>query len=174
MIENTEMVLEPKKINYIFEGGFDLQNINEALSFLNGNDLPVNLFINTPGGYVSYVHPFSKAIEEYGDIVLYPIEECSSAGFFLLLNTSVPICLLDRSIRCLIHFPRIDSILDMNKNHIYDKVDFKNKTEQKGFSELLKSLPLPNKQMKKLLKGEDIVLYYNDLLEIFKTRIIHE
>jgi hypothetical protein len=62
----------------------------------------------------------------------------------------------------------------MNKNHIYDKVDFKNKLEQKGFSELLRNLPLPNKQMKKLLKGEDVVLYYNDLLEIFKTRIIHE
>jgi hypothetical protein len=81
---------------------------------------------------------------------------------------------LDKSIRSLIHFPRIDAILDMNKNHIYDKVDFKNKLEQKGFSELLRNLPLPDKQMKKLLKGEDVVLYYNDLLEIFKTRIIHE
>jgi hypothetical protein len=174
MEENTEMFLEAKRLNYIFEGPFELSAINDAISFLNSSDLPVNFFINSPGGYVSYVYPMSKAIEEYGDIILYPIEDCSSSGFFLLLNTSVPICLLDKSIRSLIHFPRIDAILDMNKNHIYDKVDFKNKLEQKGFSELLRNLPLPDKQMKKLLKGEDVVLYYNDLLEIFKTRIIHE
>jgi hypothetical protein len=90
------------------------------------------------------------------------------------MNTTVPICLLDKSIRCLIHFPRIDSIIDMNKNHIYDKVDFKNKIDQRGFKDTLKELPITNKQMKNLLKGEDVILYYNDLLEIFKNRIIHE
>jgi hypothetical protein len=174
MEQTTEIILEPKKINYIYEGSFELSYVNDALTFLNGNDLPVNFFINTPGGYVSYVYPLTKAIEEYGDIVLYPIEECSSAGFFLLMNTTVPICLLDKSIRCLIHFPRIDSIMDMNKNHIYDKVDFKNKIDQRGFKDTLKELPITNKQMKNLLKGEDVILYYNDLLEIFKNRIIHE
>jgi hypothetical protein len=35
-------------------------------------------------------------------------------------------------------------------------------------------MPLEQKQLKKLLKGEDVILYYNDLLEIFKDRVIHE
>lgn len=163
-----------KRITHIFEGPFELPVINEVLSVLNNNSEPINLFINTPGGYVSYVYPLVTAIEEYKDIIIYPIEECSSSGFFLLLKTTVPISLIDPSVRCLVHFPRIETILDLNKNHIYDKTDFNNKIKQKNFKDLLKTLPIPEKQMKKLLKGEDVILYYNDLLEIFKDRIIHE
>jgi len=172
-----EIIEEPnieRRVHHIFEGPFELPIINEVLSFLNNNSDPVNLFINTPGGYVSYIYPLLKAIEQYEDIILYPIEECSSSGFFLLLKTTVPICLMDESIRCLVHFPRIDTLLDTNKNHIYNKEDFNNKIKQRGFKEYLKDLPIPSKQMKKLMKGEDVILYYNDLLEIFKDRIIHE
>lgn len=172
-----EIIEEPnveRRVNYIFEGNFDLPTINDVLSFLNSNSEPVNLFINTPGGYISYIYPFEKAIEEYGDIVLHPIEECSSAGFLLLLRTTVPIYLIDKSIRCLVHFPRVETLLDMNKKHIYNKEDINNKFKQNVFKDYLKDLPIPTKQMKKLMKGEDITLYYNDLLEIFKDRLIHE
>jgi hypothetical protein len=81
---------------------------------------------------------------------------------------------MDKTIRCLIHFPRIETLLDVNKNHIYNKIDFENNQKQTGFKDCLKNLPLPIKQMKKLMKGEDVILYYDDLLEIFKDRIIHE
>jgi hypothetical protein len=172
-----EIIEEPaleRRVNHIFEGPFELPIVNEAISFLNNNSESVNLFINTPGGYTSYIHPLSRAIQEYGDIILFPIEECSSAGFFLLLKTTAPICLMDKTIRCLIHFPRIETLLDVNKNHIYNKIDFENNQKQTGFKDCLKDLPIPIKQMKKLMKGEDVILYYDDLLEIFKDRIIHE
>ena len=169
-----EIIVDNKRLTYIFHSDFELSAINDALTFLNNNDLPINFFINTPGGYTSFVHPLSKAIEDYEDIVLYPIEECSSSGFFLLLNTTAPICFLDKSMRSIVHFPRIDCLVDLNETPIYDRKELKLRSANDKFKDLLLKLPLDQRQIKKLLKGEDITLYYNDLLEIFKDRIIHE
>jgi len=169
-----EIIVDNKRLTYIFHNDFELSAINDALTFLNNNDLPINFFINTPGGYTSFVHPLSKAIEDYEDIVLYPIEECSSSGFFLLMNTTAPICFLDKSMRSIVHFPRIDCLVDLNETPIYDRKELKLRSANDKFKDLLLKLPLDQRQIKKLLKGEDITLYYNDLLEIFKDRIIHE
>jgi len=169
-----EIIVDNKRLTYIFHSDFELSAINDALTFLNNNDLPINFFINTPGGYTSFVHPLSKAIEDYEDIVLYPIEECSSSGFFLLMNTTAPICFLDKSMRSIVHFPRIDCLVDLNETPIYDRKELKLRSANDKFKDLLLKLPLDQRQIKKLLKGEDITLYYNDLLEIFKDRIIHE
>jgi hypothetical protein len=174
MAKSNEEVFNAPNLNYIFEGNFELEEINNAISFFNNNESPVNFFIDTPGGYVSYVYILSLVIEEYKDVILYPIQECSSSGFLLLLNTTVPIKLIDRTIRCSVHFPRIDTTFDLNKNHIYPKEDFKIKTKNNIFIEQLKNINISSKLKSKLLRGEDVILYYEDLLEIFKDRIIHE
>jgi len=169
-----ELIVDNKRLTYIFNNDFELSAINDAITFLNNSDLPINFFINTPGGYTSFVHPLTKAIEDYEDIVLYPIEECSSSGFFLLMNTTVPICLLDKAIRSIVHFPRIDCFVDLNETPIYDKKELKLRSANNKFKDLLLELPLDQKQLKKLLRGEDLVLYHDSLSEIFKDRLIHE
>jgi hypothetical protein len=90
------------------------------------------------------------------------------------MNTTAPICFLDKSMRSIVHFPRIDCLVDLNETPIYDRKELKLRSVNNKFKDLLLKLPLEQKQLKKLLKGEDITLYYNDLLEIFKDRIIHE
>jgi hypothetical protein len=64
--------------------------------------------------------------------------------------------------------------VDLNETPIYDRKELKLRSANDKFKDLLLKLPLEQKQLKKLLKGEDITLYYNDYLEIFKDRIIHE
>ena len=160
-----------KRITYIFEGEFDLENSVNLINFLNTNTQPVNLFINSPGGYINYIYPLMTMIEDYEDIVIYPLEQCSSSAFFLLLNTTVPIIFLDKSIISVVHFPRIESWRDFNNNNIYPKDFFKKRRHLVDFNEQLKSLPLPTTQQNKLLKGEDVHLFYEDLVQIFKDRL---
>ena len=76
--------------------------------------------------------------------------------------------------RSIVHFPRIDCFVDLNETPIYDKKELKIRSGNNKFKDLLLEVPLEQKQLKKLLKGEDVTLYYNDLLEIFKDRVIHE
>jgi ATP-dependent protease ClpP protease subunit len=160
-----------KRITYIFEGDFDLENSVNLINFLNTNTQPVNLFINSPGGYINYIYPLMTMIEDYEDIVIYPLEQCSSSAFFLLLNTTVPIIFLDKSIISVVHFPRIESLRDFNNNNIYPKDFFKKRRHLVDFNEQLKTLPLPTTQQNKLLKGEDVHLFYEDLVQIFKDRL---
>jgi|LauGreDrversion4_2_1035121.scaffolds.fasta_scaffold194708_4 hypothetical protein len=160
-----------KRITYIFEGEFDLENSVNLINFLNTNTQPVNLFINSPGGYINYIYPLMTMIEDYEDIVIYPLEQCSSSAFFLLLNTTVPIIFLDKSIISVVHFPRIESWRDFNNNNIYPKDFFKKRRHLVDFNEQLKTLPLPTTQQNKLLKGEDVHLFYEDLVQIFKDRL---
>lgn len=171
--ENNELSFNvDKNITYIFEGVFESENIVKAINFLDESSSGINFFINTPGGYVSYIYPLLSALEEHQNVILHPIEECSSAGFLLLLKTYLPIKLMDKSIRCLVHFPRIDSLIDLNKNHIYPKEEFSKKQQDNEFVTLLKNLPIDKKTKNKLIKGEDVILYYNDLLTIFNDRIV--
>ena len=160
-----------KRLIYLFEGDFDKDNTLDLVDFLNNNTRPIDLFISSPGGYTGYIHVLKRAIEEYDDIVIYPIVECYSSALILLLNTEVPISFLDKGIVSIAHFPRIDSITDANRNNIYDKSYFKSKRHLTDFYYLLKEMPLPTQQKKKLLKGEDVELTYSDLITIFKDRL---
>jgi hypothetical protein len=76
--------------------------------------------------------------------------------------------------RSIVHFPRIDCLVDLNETPIYDKKELKLRSANNKFKNLLLELPLEQKQLKKLLRGEDIVLYHDSLSEIFKDRLIHE
>jgi len=172
--ENIEVIVKDRNVNYIFEAPFELEPVNEFISFLNHCDTTVNLFLETPGGFTSYINILKVAIEEYEDIILYPIQECSSAGFLFLLETTVPIKFIDESIRATVHFPRIESKTDINKKTIYDKKDFDKRNRNNKHIKLLKNLDIDSKRKKSLLKGDDIVLYYEDLVKIFKDRIIYE
>lgn len=175
MIENPEALevetINYKPINYIFEAQIEFEPVNHLIDFLNSSEGPVNLFLETPGGFTSYIHILKVAIEEYNDIILYPIQECSSAGFLLLLDTTVPIKLLDKSIKVTVHFPRIESKTDINNVTIYNKKDFEKRNKNNKFISLLKNLDIDSKRKKDLLQGKDIDLYYEDLLVIFKDRI---
>jgi len=167
----SNLEISDRKITYIFEGDFDSENTVSLINFLNANTQPVNLFINSPGGYINYVYPLMTVIEDYEDIVIYPLEQCSSSAFFLLLNTTVPIKFLDKTIVSVLHFPRIESWRDFNNNNIYPKDFFKKRRHLVEFNEQLKTLPLPTIQQNKLLKGEDVQLFYEDLIRIFKDRL---
>lgn len=167
----SNLEISDRRITYIFEGEFDGENAVNLINFLNSNTQPINLFINSPGGFISYIYPLMTVIEDYEDIVIYPLEQCSSSAFFLLLNTTVPIKFLDKSIISVLHFPRIESWRDFNNNHIYPKDFFKKRRHLVDFNEQLKTLPLPTTQQNKLLKGEDVHLFYDDLINIFKNRI---
>ena len=167
----SNLEISDRKITYIFEGDFDSENSVSLINFLNSNTQPVNLFINSPGGYINYVYPLMTVIEDYEDIVIYPLEQCSSSAFFLLLNTTVPIKFIDKSIASVVHFPRVESWRDFNNNNIYPKDFFKKRRHLVEFNEQLKTLPLPTIQQNKLLKGEDVHLFYEDLIKIFKDRI---
>lgn len=167
----ANLEISDRRITYIFEGEFDSENAVNLINFLNANTQPVNLFINSPGGYISYIYPLMTIIEDYEDIVIYPLEQCSSSAFFLLLNTTVPIKFIDKSIISVVHFPRIESWRDFNNNNIYPKDFFKKRRHLVDFNEQLKTLPLPTTQQNKLLKGEDIHLFYEDLITIFKDRL---
>ena len=90
------------------------------------------------------------------------------------MNTTVPICFLDKSMRSIVHFPRIDCLVDLNETPIYDKKELKLRSVNNKFKDLLLKLPLDQKQLKKLLRGDDIILYHDSLSEIFKDRVIHE
>lgn len=167
----ANLEISDRRVTYIFEGEFDSENAVNLINFLNANTQPVNLFINSPGGYISYIYPLMTIIEDYEDIVIYPLEQCSSSAFFLLLNTTVPIKFIDKSIISVVHFPRIESWRDFNNNNIYPKYFFKKRRHLVEFNEQLKTLPLPTTQQNKLLKGEDIHLFYEDLITIFKDRL---
>jgi ATP-dependent protease ClpP protease subunit len=167
----SNLEISDRKITYIFEGDFDSENTVNLINFLNANTQPVNLFINSPGGFINYVYPLMTVIEDYEDIVIYPLEQCSSSAFFLLLNTTVPIKFLDKTIVSVLHFPRIESWRDFNNNNIYPKDFFKKRRHLVEFNEQLKTLPLPTIQQNKLLKGEDVQLFYEDLIRIFKDRL---
>lgn len=175
MLENLETLIEEnlkiRPFNYIFEAQIEFEPVNQLIEFLNNSEGPVNLFIETPGGFTSYINILKVAIEEYQNIILYPIQECSSAGFLLLLDTTVPIKLLDESIKVTVHFPRIESKTDINNITIYNKKDFKKRNKNNKFISLLKNLDIDSKRKKDLLQGKDIDLYYEDLLVIFKDRI---
>ena len=140
--EHIEVVIKNKNVNYIFEAPFELEPVNEFISFLNHCDSTVNLFLETPGGFTSYINILKVAIEEYEDIILYPIQECSSAGFLFLLETTVPIKFIDESIRATVHFPRIESKTDINNITIYDKKDFNTRNKNNKYISLLKNLKL--------------------------------
>lgn len=175
MIENPEALevetINYKPINYIFEAQIEFEPVNHLIEFLNNSEGPVNLFIETPGGFTSYINILKVAIEDYKDIIIYPIQECSSAGFLLLLDTTVPIKFLDESIKVTVHFPRIESKTDINNVTIYNKKDFEKRNKNNKFISMLKDLDIDSKRKKLLLKGNDIDLYYEDLLVIFKDRI---
>jgi ATP-dependent protease ClpP protease subunit len=167
----SELDFSNKRITYLFEGEFDLENSMNLINFLNSNTQPVNLFLNSPGGYTNYIYPLMTIIEDYKDIIIYPIEQCSSSAFFLLLNTTIPIIFLDKSIISVVHFPRVESWRDFNNNNIYPKDFFKKKRHLVDFNKQLKALPLPTTQQTKLLKGEDVHLFYEELVTIFKDRL---
>lgn len=171
-LEEFEEEFDEKRITYLFDGSFDSESTKDLIYFLNQNTQPLNLFISTPGGNLYCLHAVIEAIKGYGnDIVIYPVNHCSSCGFFLLLNTKTYIEFVDKSIVSIVHFPRIDSLMDFNKNNIYPKTLFNKKGHEVIFNEQLKELPLPKKTMNKLLKGEDVELFYEDLIEIFKDRL---
>ncbi len=41
-----EIIVDNKRLTYIFHSDFELSAINDALTFLNNNDLPINFFIS--------------------------------------------------------------------------------------------------------------------------------
>lgn len=167
-----EEEFDEKRITYLFDGAIESEATKDFIYFLNQNTLPLNLFISTPGGDLYCLHAMIEAIKEYGnDIVIYPVQQCSSSGFLLLLNTKTYIEFVDKSVVSIVHFPRLDSVRDFNNNNIYPKDHFKKNRHKVIFNEQIKDLPLPKKIMTKLLKGEDVELFYEDLVEIFKDRL---
>jgi hypothetical protein len=160
-----------KPLTYLYEGEVNFENTVELLEFFNSSADHIDLYFTTEGGIISYLYPMINAIEGYKDITIHPIQYCSSAGFLLLLNTTCKLSFPDKSIISVVHYPRIDSLKDFNKNNIYNQQFFLNKRHEMEFNQQLEQLPLPTKTINALKKGKDVELYHDDLINIFKDRL---
>jgi hypothetical protein len=168
----SEFSIDQKILTYVFEGEFNSENTINLVNFLNTNSSPINLFIDSIGGTITYIYIIATAIKSYNnDITIYPLYNCSSSAFMLLLNVPNPLVFLDKGIVSIVHFPRIDTFRDLNNSNIYPKDYFKKKRHDVLFNEQIKTLPLTPRDKKKLLRGQDVELYYKDLIEMFKDRI---
>lgn len=171
-MEQQEFIqAEQRPLTYLYEGEINLENTVNFINFMNTCTEHVDLYFTTEGGVINYLYPMINAIEGYKDIVIHPINYCSSAGFLLLLNTTCKLSFPDKSILSIVHYPRIDSVRDFNKNNIYNEQFFLKKRHEMEFNKQLEELPLPTKTQNALKKGKDVELYHEDLINIFKDRL---
>ena len=159
--------------NYYFKGEINEESIEKfILSYPMVNE-PLDFYISTPGGYISEYVILLHVLDKLEDVTIYPIGDCSSCGFYLLINSKHKVCFLDETLNCTVHFPRVGVELDYNQKITsrFDEKNFKKKAKESKFFKQLIDLNIPTKKRKLLLSGKDIELEIDELKIILDGKL---
>lgn len=162
--------------SYYFYGDMNPESVRDFLYFCNGDEKPIDFYIDSPGGLVSSYKVLLDTINKQEDLIVYPIGEASSCAFYLLLNVNQKIKLIDESIVSYIHFPRRDIKIDYNHQLIVgDDDDHKNfliRSKEDELTKQLYNIKLDRVKKNKLMAGKDIMFNINDLKKILNGKLI--
>ena len=152
-------------MNYYFNKVITKESINDLVEKITNTEGKINLWFSTEGGDVTPMYFLCDVLNERKeDIEITLVETVMSAGIILLVEFKGKINFSEH-LDCLMFHMFDRQSYSLRKGYLNEKVltkqDFETnkifakKLEKKGF--------LNKKQIKKCLKGEDIILYKNEL-----------
>lgn len=149
-------------LTYFFQGGFEKDNINDLITFIESTDEHVNIMMHSYGGEQSCLDVLLFATNGRKNISIFPIAECSSSALLFLLNTKHPVYFIDNTLVCVAHLPHIEGRVTTNMQ-VMGVNSYKKVSKNCKYTEQLLSLDLTKRQLKSLRKGEDVELFVEDL-----------
>ena len=152
-------------MNYYFNEVITKESINDLVEKITNTEGKVNLWFSTEGGYVTPMYFLCGVLNKRKeDIEITLVETVMSAGIILLVEFKGKINFSEH-LDCLMFHMFDRQSYSLRKGYLNKKVLTKQDFEtNKIFAKKLEKKGLLNKkQIKKFLKGEDIILYKNEL-----------
>ena len=155
-------------MNYYFNKVITKESINDLVEKITNTEGKINLWFSTEGGGVTPMYFLCGVLNERKeDIEITLVETVMSAGIILLVEFKGKINFSEH-LDCLMFHMFDRQSYSLRKGYLNEKVLTKQDFEtNKIFAKKLKKRGfLDKKQIKKFLKGEDIILYKNELTSI--------
>ena len=172
MKEIEEIPLSPIRMSYYYDSEFSPEPVKDIIDFFNqyatmGDIIHLDVYLNTPGGNLPDFNTIKTLFERSAfKITLINSFEVSSYGFYLFYACkNVTKLLLPHSTAMLhtISAPFEDRDIRKNDKNLRIKHQLLDGANEEFLSMVKKNKILSNSDYKRLEKGEDIVILYEEL-----------
>jgi ATP-dependent protease ClpP protease subunit len=162
LLDELESSEEPQRYVYHFENEIDPENVQELIDRLT-DYRAIDLFFTTLGGEAHAMRVLLHFINNHPDIKVYLTGYIASAGTFLLIECNKEIILCEDLDWVLFHLGDRTIEGSFRKTTLdYTILTEQLKEENNKWVSKYKELGLNPKEIKRILEGDDVVLYRKD------------
>lgn len=162
LLQELESGEEPQRYVYHFENEIDSETVQELIDKLS--DYPsIDLFFTTVGGELASMSILLHFINNHPDIRIYLTGYIASAGTFLLFESNKEVILHEDLDWILFHLGDRSIEGSFRKTTLdYTILTKQLKDQNNKWVSKYKELGLNDKEIKRILEGDDVVLYRKD------------
>lgn len=162
LLDELESSEEPQRYVYHFENEINSENVQELIDRLT-DYRAIDLFITTVGGEAHAMRILLHFINNHPDIKIYLTGYIASAGTFLMIECNKEIILCEDLDWILFHLGDRSIEGSFRKTTLdYTILTEQLKEENNKWVSKYKKLGLNPKEIKRILEGDDVVLYRKD------------